>query len=380
MGQREDRLPAVDLVRLASILAVLAVHLHASGLARLPHTPALRAAWIYAARNGSYGVTLFFVVSGFVITRTILKRDPHPALVDLRGFYARRAGRILPLLILIVSLGAVALLALPGPSPRVDFCLRDPKAHFDAAFWASLPTLSFNWLRIAREPVSYGFGLHWDILWSLAIEEQFYLGYPLMLRVLGRRSRIAAALALVVVIGPVARAIAARLAPTSFLLGFTSSFAAFDLIAMGALLCFFLERDGGPASGGWRRIEAGLGILGAAGVLATYGFSNLDLARDRVWGPSAIGLSLCLFLVAAIRQSWFSSRPLAAIAAPGQLSYGAYLFHPTVLFLLWPALANHHAAAGFAAFAASTLSLAWLVYRGFEAPVNRAVRRRLHAV
>ena len=380
MARPDDRLPAVDLVRLVSILAVFAVHLHTSGLARLPHTPAVREAWVHFARNGSYGVTLFFVVSGFVITRTILKRDPDLGRVDLRGFYARRAGRILPLLLLVVALGAAALQAFVGDSPRVDFCLRDPDARFDAAFWLSLPTLSFNWLRIAREHDSYGFGLHWDVLWSLAIEEQFYLGYPLALRALRNRSRVAAALAGVVLVGPIARAMAARIEPRSFLLAFTNSFAAFDLIAMGALLCLFLDRNGRPASGRVGRVEAALGVLGALGVAATYHLSTLDQPGDRVWGPSAIGLSLCLALAVSIRRGWLTAPPLATMTAPGQFSYGAYLFHPMALFLLWPALAGRHAVLAFVVFAVATLSLAWIVFRRFEAPANRAIRQRLGAI
>lgn len=380
MARPDDRLPALDLARLVSILAVFAVHLHAAGLARLPHTPAMRAAWIHFARNGSYGVSLFFVVSGFVITRTILKRDPDLGRIDLRGFYARRAGRILPLLALVIALGAVALRVFSGGSPRIDFCLRDPGARFDMAFWLSLPTLSFNWLRIAREHDSYGFGLHWDVLWSLAIEEQFYLGYPLALRVLKRRSRVAAALATVVVAGPIARAMAGRIAPRSFLLAFTNSFAAFDLIAMGALLCFFLERRGRPAREWSGRVEVLLGLLGALGVAATYVLSSLDRTADRIWGPTAIALSLCLALAVSIRRGWLTARPLAAMTTPGQFSYGAYLFHPTALFLLWPALQGRHAVLAFAAFAAATLALAWGVYRRFEAPVNQAIRRRLGAI
>jgi peptidoglycan/LPS O-acetylase OafA/YrhL len=380
MASPDDRLPAIDLVRLVSILAVFAVHLHASGLARPPHTSIVREAWVHFARNGSYGVTLFFVVSGFVITRTILRRDSDFARVDLRGFYARRAGRILPLLALVIVLGVAALRGFPGDSARIAFCLRDPKAQFDAAFWLSLPTLSFNWLRIAREHVSYGFGLHWDVLWSLAIEEQFYLGYPLALRILKHRARVVAALSCVVFTGPVARALAAQIDPRSFLLAFTNSFAAFDLIAMGALLCLFLDEHSIPANGFVGRLEDSLGLLGVVGMVATYSLSTLDRPGDRVWGPTALGASLCLTLAVAIRRKWLSVLPARALTAPGQFSYGAYLFHPMTLFILWPMLVGRHVLLAFILYAAVTLCLAWVAYRRYEIPANRAVRRRLGAV
>jgi peptidoglycan/LPS O-acetylase OafA/YrhL len=379
MGAREDRLPSVDLVRLVSIAVVFAVHLHAAGITRLPEPAVLRDAWLQFARNGSYGVSLFFVVSGFVITRTILSRDRDLARLDLRAFYVRRAGRILPLFILAVGLGIVALVLVEPGSSRTAFCLRDPRARFDPLFWLSLSTFSFNWLRIARESVSYGFGLHWDVLWSLAIEEQFYLGYPLALRTLVRRDRVTWWLLGVVLLGPLWRAACAALVPGSFLLAFTASFAAFDLIALGALLCLVIEKRPAPASGGLGRVEAFLGALGLAGLCATFRFSSLDRPFDRVWGPSALGLSLVLFLAVAIRRSWFGGRFFATLSAPGQFSYGGYLFHATTLFLLWPVLTGRDAIAAYALYAAVTLLLAGVAYRFYEAKANRAVRRALRA-
>ena len=379
MATREARLPSVDLVRLVSIAVVFAVHLHASGIVRLPEPGGLRELWLQFARNGSYGVSLFFVVSGFVITRTIVRRERDLARLDLREFYARRAGRILPLLLLTVALGALALSRVSPGSPRVLFCLRDPQARFDGTFWLSLSTFSFNWLRIARESVAYGFGLHWDVLWSLAIEEQFYLVYPLALRALGRRSRVTALLFGVVAAGPLWRTGCAILAPSSFLLAFTASFAAFDLIALGALLGFFLETHPGPSGAGKGGLEPALGALGLAGVLATFRYSSLDQPLDRVWGPSLLGLSLVLFLAVAIRRSWFAGRLFAALSAPGQWSYGGYLFHALTLFLLWPLLAGRSAVAAYGLYAATTLALAGVTYRFYETKANRAIRRALRA-
>lgn len=374
-----ERLFVIDLVRLLSIAVVMAVHLHASGVATLPAHPLLREAWVNFARNGSYGVSLFFVVSGFVITRTILKRDPDLARLDRRGFYARRAGRILPLLLLVLPLGAVALWAAPGPDSRTDFCLRDPGARFDAPFWWSLPTFSFNWLRLSREASSFGFGLHWDVLWSLAIEEQFYLFYPLVLRRLGGSRSATRFLVAVAVVGLLWRLACGLLAPERLLLSFIASFGAFDLIAMGALLCFFLETHPSGETGNAGRFEALLGIAGALVVGLTYRFSSLDQALDRAWGPTAIGVGLTVFLAVALRRGWFARPLFGWVSAPGQWSYGGYLFHAGVLFSLWPLLAGHDAAAGFLVYGATTLAVAGLAYRWFEVPANRAVRRALDA-
>jgi peptidoglycan/LPS O-acetylase OafA/YrhL len=337
-------------------------------------------AWLYFARNGSYGVTLFFVVSGFVITRTVLRRHPDLRGVDLRAFYARRAGRILPLLLLVLAIGSLGLKTLPLDTPRAQFCLRDPANHFDGWVFASVLTFSFNWLRIAREALSYGFGLHWDVLWSLSIEEQFYLGYPLLIRALGERRRLALALLLFVVMGPLSRAAAAAIRPGSFLLSYTASLPAFEQIAEGALLALLMERVGdAPGPRWWRRAEPVVGLLAVAGAVLVYRFTSLDQARDRVWGPSAIALCAFAALAVGIRRRWFERPMLAPVARLGEYSYGSYLLHATVLFVLWPLLAGRHPALAFVLFAGATLALAGVVYRFFEVPANAAVRRRLRA-
>jgi peptidoglycan/LPS O-acetylase OafA/YrhL len=216
-------------------------------------------------------------------------------------------------------------------------------------------------------------------LWSLAIEEQFYLAYPLVLRALGRRRRVVPALLAVVATGPAFRAWAGAWRPQSFLLGFTASFACFDLLALGALLGFALEgRERAPA-GARRAGEAALGLAGLACALFAYRQTALISPGDRVWGPSLLGLGLAAFLYAGIRLGWCTSPILARITVPGQWTYGAYLLHATVLFLLWPALAGRPVLAGFAVFAAVTLALAGAVSAGFEAPLNRRLRRRLSA-
>lgn len=375
-----DRLSIVDGVRLLSILVVFAVHLASSGQPRLSADAAGGEAWLYFARNGSYGVTLFFVVSGFVITRTIVRRTPDLARLDVGAFYARRAGRILPLFLLTVGLGIVALAGLAPETEAVRFCFRRPEAHFDSWFWSSLATFSFNWLRILRERDAYGFGLHWDVLWSLAIEEQFYLLYPLVLRGLGTRRRLSAFLGLVVVLGPLSRAWAGASRPQSFLLAYTNSFAAFEQIALGALLCLLVERCGPSTARGVRgALQAAAGILGAVGVAVVYRFSSLESAPDRVWGPSAIAVALCLFLFMGIRRSWLESSLARRLTDLGQWSYGGYLLHAAVLFTLWPVVGQLGPWSGFLVFAASTLAVSALVHRALEVPSNAAIRRWFRA-
>lgn len=378
MPPTRSRIPIIDLVRFVSILAVIATHLNFARIAASPQNRWIAAAWRYAAQNGFYGVTMFFVVSGFVITRTLTSRAPDFASLDLRAFYIRRAGRILPLFLVVVAVGVVGLHRTSPDSFRTALCFRGPGARFDAWFWVSLATFSFNWLRVTREHGT-GFGLHWDVLWSLAIEEQFYLVYPLLLAKLRSRRRVAFFLIGVIVLGPLARLGPILLWPDRPLLSLTSSFACFDLIAMGALLALVLERQYpivGTARG--RGIERTIGCLGAALVAAIYCWvSPAGIAC--AWSPSAIGLGLCAFLAVGVRRGWCDSRGVGWLTYPGQLSYGGYVLHATMLFLLWPVLGRYNVWLDFVLYASATLLLAAVVYRYFEVPTNQRVRRRYAA-
>jgi peptidoglycan/LPS O-acetylase OafA/YrhL len=370
----DERVPVDDLVRFASILLVFAVHVRGTPLPVPVQGPLLSMVVERLVRNGVYGVSIFFVVSGYVITRSIARRTPSFADVTFRGFYARRAGRILPPLLLAIASNLVALTFLGGRGVRTAYCLRDPHAVFDAAFFIALATFAFNWLRIARRHVSPTFGLSWDVLWSLAVEEQFYLVYPLVLRALKTRDRVIMFLLAVVLLGPVARIVSNDI-EGSFLVAFTNSFVCFDLVAMGALLFLLLERM--PPTRERSRIEPVLGVAAVAVFALVYLGTFLGDADERVWAPSAIGASVAVFLGVGIRRRWFDGAVARKIVYPGQLSYGAYLFHPLVLFLGWRLLRGQSLGAVFGLLAGSTLVLAYFLNRFFEAPANRAVRRWL---
>jgi peptidoglycan/LPS O-acetylase OafA/YrhL len=368
----DERIPIVDLVRFASILLVFALHVSGARVAVAPQGEFFAQLTERIVRNGVYGVSIFFVVSGYVITRSIARRTPDFANVSFGGFYARRAGRIVPPLALAVIAGVIVMLTLGSEGARTAYCIRNPRAAFDAPFWTALATFCFNWLRIARARVTPTFGLHWDILWSLAVEEQFYLGYPLVLRALKKRERVAVFLLVVILIGPIARIVSNLIDEQSFLVTFTNSFVCFDLVAMGALLFVILERL--PPTNDRSRLEPVMGMTAVAVFALVYLFTFLGDPDERVWAPTAIGLSVAVFLGVGIRRRWLDGKIARAIVYPGQLSYGAYLFHPLVLFVGWRALRGRDLGVAFVLFAATTLAVAYLLYRLFERPANRAVR------
>jgi peptidoglycan/LPS O-acetylase OafA/YrhL len=135
--------------------------------------------------NGYEAVFIFFVISGFLITRGIIAADGDLARVRLRRFYVARAWRILPLLLCVLAVLAVlASLDAPGFAP-------DPATQSTGGLLASALSFTFNWYegRTGWAPAG------WDVLWSLSIEEAFYLGFPLLCLVLPRRFLLALLLA-----------------------------------------------------------------------------------------------------------------------------------------------------------------------------------------
>lgn len=175
METSTSRVPSLDGLRAFSILCVLWGH--AAGTAGFP---------IRWSLDGALGVHIFFVISGFIITLLLLQEEQNRGAISLTGFYLRRAVRILPAY--WVYLSVVALLGWRGAFP------------FSFA-GNILPSLTFTMgFGFWRAPVI------WQTAhtWSLAIEEQFYLVWPPMLVLLGRRWRLLAA-ALVAGLGPAGR-------------------------------------------------------------------------------------------------------------------------------------------------------------------------------
>jgi peptidoglycan/LPS O-acetylase OafA/YrhL len=141
---------------------------------RLPLGPSLLKDWLpkrllnALSFNGYEAVFIFFVISGFLIATRIVERDGGLERVDLRRFYRARALRILPLLLLTLAvLALLALFGVPGFAPAEG-------KQSVAGLLGSALSFTFNWYegRTGWAPAG------WDVLWSLSIEEVFYIGFP----------------------------------------------------------------------------------------------------------------------------------------------------------------------------------------------------------
>src|SRR2546423_7997932 len=158
-------MPALDGLRAFAVTAVIAYHLN-----------------ITHAGGGYLGVDVFFVLSGFLITGLLVEERARTGRIVLRAFWARRARRLLPALLLVLA--ALALYAAFAPSGLDRSTLR-PDAladHFLGANWHLIFTQSSYFAQFsAPSPLVH--------TWSLAIEEQFYVLWPLLLLVLLRVTR-----------------------------------------------------------------------------------------------------------------------------------------------------------------------------------------------
>ncbi len=318
--------------------------------------------------GGYVGVDIFFVLSGFLLTG-IIRADLAAGRFSLAGFYARRARRILPALVAVLAAVSLAgvLVLLPYDLVRYGRSLV-ASASFTANLYFWLTSGYFE-LSAATQPL-----LH---LWSLAVEEQFYLVYPLLLLLLARQPRLRLALLLLAIAAvSIAEAEAGVRAgdKAAFFLpaGRIWEFLAGAIVSLGVL----------PAARPGRLAEA-LAALAAVTIAATV---MLYTAATPFPGlaalPPVLATALLLHLGGAETRvhRLLGTAPLVAI---GLISYSLYLWHWPII-ALWRYRSLGELGPGGAAFCLAltfVLSVAsWrLVEQPFRAAWFSAPRRVLPA-
>ena len=360
------RLDAVDILRGLAIFFVLMNHVNMRlWLAKLPYTRGLPDQLVSSlVWNGQYGVQIFFAVSGFLITSTSLRRWGEPSRLNVRDFYALRFARIAPLLLLLL----VVLSALHATGLE-DFVVSPETGGLGRAWIAAL-TFHVNLLEARR---GYLPG-NWDVLWSLSIEEMFYLFFPLLCRLLGRGRGLFAVLVVFVVLGPFGRTVLAHGNDTwqeySYLGGM-------DAIALGCLTAL--------TAGRIRLSRRTLRILGGIGIASLFFVLGFSL-RSQAWGLSGSGLDMtlvalatCMIITSAAGTHWRSPRVMIPLLSLGRYSYEVYLTHMFVVFALYDAFVSAGSALRgvpvliVGVIVASGL-LGALVARCYSEPVNRRLR------
>ena len=362
------RLDGVDLLRALGIFFVLMNHVNMRLLfAHVPYTKGLAPQLTYSlVWNGQFGVQIFFTVSGFLITSTSLRRWGSVAQVNIRDFYKFRFARIAPLLLLLLAvLSALHLVHAK------NFVISPKAGGLSHALFAAL-TFHINVLEARRDYLPG----NWDILWSLSVEEMFYLFFPLACRLFRRARYLALPLVLFIVAGPFARSVTFNHNPVwreySYLGGM-------DAIALGCLTALLLSKKHLSRAALWTA-----GSLGTALLIFSLCFS----IRAYIWGLGRNGLNMtilaigaCLLIATAAQTQWQTPRLLSPILQLGRRSYEIYLTHMFVVFALFALFLDFNKPLrGVPALFLSTILisavLGELVARLYSEPMNRWLRRR----
>jgi len=352
---RARYLPGIDGLRAIAVVAVLLYHADVS--------------WI---PGGFLGVDVFFVISGYLITMLLLEEHRRTGAIGVRGFYTRRARRLLPaLFVLLLTVCAVAAVFY-----------REEMAHVRAQVVAAA-TYCTNWYLIASGGSYFeelGRPLALRHLWSLAVEEQFYLLWPLAMVLLlrhfrGRLGHLAIAVGAVAVASAVWMAVLYRPGVDPSRLYYGSDTRLFTLL-VGALLALFW-RPAAIAHGGVRRHGR---LFDVVGLTALAGIALFFLHAHETSGALYRGGFLALAVVTALAVA-SATHPGTATGKAlgvglltwiGVRSYALYLWHWPVFVVTrpgvdvslrgWPLLVLRLGV---------TVALADLSYRLVETPVRQ---------
>jgi peptidoglycan/LPS O-acetylase OafA/YrhL len=345
------RVPALDGIRGVAILLVLL--LHSMEFGGFTTRSAVDGAFNAVAKTGWVGVDLFFVLSGFLITGILYdtRQDRH----YFRTFYVRRALRIVP-----VYYGFLALYMLLGPSllpasqvPRLSW----GGLAWAASYLSNYPTGITGW-GLLPHPVRH--------VWSLAVEEQFYLLWPLLIYKLPRRRLMGLCVAGVALAWGVRAVLVAAALPIA---AYVWTPARLGPLAMGGFAAL-AARDPGDLRTltRWaRRAAPALLVLGAGFVLWRRSLSYTDPLVQLV-GFDALGVLFACVIVASVTAAPGGLLERAVshslLRFFGRYSYATYLFHqPLILALggaglsaaLVPAIWGSHWPGGVVFFALATL-------------------------
>ncbi|UII77381.1 acyltransferase [Flagellimonas sp. HMM57] len=373
--KKNKRNSAIDVVRGLCILAVILLHLNIQVPFKDTFLGTFMPKKLYTLFfwSGYYGVIVFFTLSGYLITNSTLKKWGNLTKIKASDFYILRIARIMPLLLALLAVLAVLhLMSVPG------FVINEEQTSLGTAIFSVL-TFHMNHLQLE---VGYLPG-SWDILWSISIEESFYLVFPLLCLIVRKEWHFAALVLIFLFISPWAR--------TGFFpeneLGDRNHLAYLDAIGIGCITSLAVHRIKELAY--YKNIALVNGLALIVLVLFFRGFVYRS-------GLASIGLNVTLLsLGTGLLVIWMHYRHISGkqknywllngIRKMGILSYEMYLTHMFIIIALVGAF-NKIKAPKEAIYVLylSTIILSFLlakyINKWLTKPINYMIRRKHVAV
>jgi len=336
--------------------------------------------------GGFLGVDFFFVISGYVITRLLLIEWRQAGAIAWTRFWARRARRLLPAVVVVLI--AVQLWLRLGAPPELRSTTNEQTIAaltYVSNWYAIVANVGYWGAQIDATPLTH--------LWSLAVEEQFYLAWPVLLVVILRLTRSRRAVAVAAGLGAVASyGTGALLFHTDGVdRAYLGTDARAGALLLGVLCALALTRSEPGPDGSWDRPPMLRGLTAARAIFAmaaaTLALLWATAAISSPWlyegglGVAGVSAALVIAYVVAVPGAaaarFLGSRPVVAV---GRLSYSLYLWHwPVHIYAVhrWTGLGRPLLVAG---EVGATFVLSWLSFVLFERPARRVRRPALLAV
>ena len=366
-GRHAERFyrPELDVLRFFAFLGVFVFHAAPRTMdfydrAGYPHW--LSSLLIPTFGAGAYGVDLFFALSAYLITSLLLRERAATGALDLRGFYLRRILRIWPLYLAFVAFAAIFAALVPGQ-------------HLPMKYVVGYSLLAGNWIY-----AFYGLPASFAVpLWTVSIEEQFYLAWPLALRKASVRAMAIISVGILVVANVWRVWLAVTAAPTERIE--YNTFTRLDPIALGILIALF-----GHKLPSFTRLQRAAMLFGGLITwIAVFAFTvtspNLKYTtwQMAVGHPfTALASAVVLLAVLGAQHGFFRSGVLIYL---GKISYGLYVLHEFAHFcaiLIVPASTPVMVLVQSIVGLTLTILLAAASYRWLESPFLRLKERFAH--
>lgn len=355
--------PAIDGLRTFAVLSVIVYH----GLER-------------AMPGGWFGVDVFFVISGFLITSLLLAEHRRWGTIHLWGFWRARMRRLLPALFVVLATVLVVAAVLTPSGRRHSVGLDALSALFYVANWRFLLGDEAYFAQIASpSPLRH--------TWSLSVEEQYYLLFPVLIAAIlawsRRRARVATVLAGLAALSALLMASLARPGGDLERVYYGTDTRAHELL-IGAVMATVVSKGPDALPVGVRdRVDRAVRVLSIPALLLVlscfwWATAQQDTLMNGLMTPMCVAVAVVVATAASPRtspvQRFLAWEPLRRI---GLISYGLYLWHWPIMVFLTSQRTGWGTVPTFVVQVALTLAVSYLSYRFVERPVRRGGARAL---